>query len=178
MCAAFLLTIFRGVIVLILGKDYREAISIIPFLTLMPILSILFEMTGQGVKFTGKIKYFNYASLAAIICNLVGNTLLVPRYKGVGAALATAVTYLVYFAIGSYFALKCYPVRYRMKEFTVSMILYCIYAAYATITEDQIMSALAGTAFLAVCCFVNRKTLKELTVYLVTFIKKFLHKQV
>ncbi|MCR5001263.1 MAG: oligosaccharide flippase family protein [Lachnospiraceae bacterium] len=172
MCAAFLLTIFRGVIVLILGRDYRQAITIIPFLTLMPILSILFEMTGQGVKFTGKIRYFNYASLVAIICNLIGNTMLVPRFKGVGAALATAVTYLVYFVIGTYFAVRCYPVRYRMKEFAVSMVLYCAYAAYATITEDQIISALVGTVLLAVCCFVNLNTLKQLAAYLVGFIKK------
>ncbi len=177
MCAAFLLTIFRGVIVLILGRDYRQAITIIPFLTLMPILSILFEMTGQGVKFTGKIRYFNYASLAAIICNLIGNTLLVPRFKGVGAALATAVTYLVYFVMGTYFAVKCYPVRYRMKEFTVSMILYCAYAAYATLTEDQIMSALVGTVLLAVCCFVNLNTLKQLIAYLVELIKKLWDKR-
>ncbi len=177
MCAAFLLTIFRGIIVLILGRDYRQAITIIPFLTLMPILSILFEMTGQGVKFTGKIRYFNYASLAAIICNLIGNTLLVPRFKGVGAALATAVTYLVYFVISTYFAVRCYPVRYRMKEFAISMVLYCAYAAYATLTEDQIMSALVGIVLLAVCCLVNLNTLKQLAAYLVGFIKKLLDKR-
>ena len=177
MCAAFLLTAFRGVIVLILGKSYREAVSIIPFLTLMPILSTLFEMTGQGVKFTGKIKYFNYASFAAIVCNLIGNTLLVPRYKGVGAALATAVTYLVYFCLGTYFALKCYPVRYRLKNFTISMILYCIYAAYATLTEDQVLSAAAGFLLLAVCCLINLKTLKELLAYLFDMLKKLKNRQ-
>ena len=172
MCAAFLLTVFRGLIVLILGKDYREAISIIPFLTLMPILSILFEMTGQGVKFTGKIKYFNYASLTAIICNLAGNTLLVPRYKGVGAALATAVTYIVYFAIGTYFSKKCYPVDYRMKEFVISMVIYSAYAAYATVTRDQILSALIGLAGLAACCVINISTLKELMGYLFKMLDK------
>ena len=164
-CAAFLLTILRGVIVLILGKDYREAISIIPFLTLMPVLSIMFEMTGQGVKFTGKIKYFNYASFAAIVCNLIGNALLVPRYKGVGAALATAVTYIVYFAIGTYYSVKCYPVKYRMKNFAVSLLLYLAYAAYATLTDNQIISAAVGTVVFVVCCIMNINTLKALWKY-------------
>ncbi|MCR5356430.1 MAG: oligosaccharide flippase family protein [Lachnospiraceae bacterium] len=172
MSTAFLLTILRGVIVLILGKDYREAISIIPFLTLMPVLSIMFEMTGQGVKFTGKIKYFNYASLAAIICNLAGNTLLVPRYKGVGAALATAVTYIVYFAIGTYFSIKCYPVKYRMKNFIVSLVLYLAYAAYATVAKDQLISAAVGTVIFIICCFMNITTLKELFKYAAEFLKK------
>ena len=172
MCAAFLLTIFRGLIVLILGRAYREAVYIIPFLTLMPILSIMFEMTGQGVKFTGKIKYFNYASLAAIICNLIGNTLLVPRYKGIGAALATAVTYIVYFAIGTYFSKKCYPVKYRIGMFSVSLIMYVVYAAYATVTKDQIVSAAVGTVFLIVNCIINRKTLTGLWKYGMEALKK------
>jgi O-antigen/teichoic acid export membrane protein len=177
MSAAFLLTIFRGLIVLILGRDYREAVSIIPFLTLMPILSIMFEMTGQGVKFTGKIKYFNYASLAAIICNLAGNTLLVPRLKGVGAALATAVTYIVYFAMGTYFSKKCYPVRYRIRIFAVSLILYTVYAAYATVTSDQLISAGVGAAFLIVNCIINITTLRELWNYGITMVNKLLGRQ-
>ena len=176
MCAAFLLTIFRGVIVLILGRDYREAVSIIPFLTLMPILSIMFEMTGQGVKFVGKIKYFNYASLAAIICNLIGNALLVPRYKGVGAAIATAVTYIVYFSMGTYYSKKCYPVSYRMKEFVISLILYTAYAGYATVTKDNVVSAVAGVMVLAAVCVINRKTLKDLCGYAAGLVKKYLHR--
>ena len=176
MCAAFGLTILRGVIVLILGKDYREAVAIIPFLTLMPILSIMFEMTGQGVKFVGKIKYFNYASLVAIICNLIGNRLLVPSLRGIGAALATAVTYIVYFAIGTYYSKKCYPVKYRFREFVISLLLYIAYAAYATLTKDQLMSALIGVAALIICCIVNRRTLISLWVYCVSFIGRFLHR--
>lgn len=177
MFAAFMLTILRGVIVLILGKDYRQAISIIPFLTLMPILSIMFEMTGQGVKFTGKIKYFNYASLAAILCNLIGNTMLVPRFKGVGAALATAVTYIVYFAIGTYYSTKCYPVKYRMKAFVISLLLYTVYAAYATVTDDQLLSALAGAAVLIVVCIINRTTLVLLIKYGMQMLGKLFKKQ-
>lgn len=162
MSAAFLLTIFRGVIVLILGESYREAIKVIPFLTLMPILSILFEMTGQGVKFVGKIKYFNYASIAAIVCNLAGNILLVPKLGGVGAALATAVTYIVYFLLGTYFSKKCYPADYRFREFTASLCLYIAYAAFATVTSDQWMSAGVGAILFVLHCVWNRGILTDL----------------
>jgi len=166
MSAAFLLTIFRGVIVLILGEGYREAIRVIPFLTLMPVLSILFEMTGQGVKFVGKIKYFNYASVAAIICNLAGNILLVPKLSGVGAALATAVTYIVYFSLGTYFSKKCYPVDYRFREFTASLCLYIAYAAFATVTKDQWLSAGVGSVLFVLHCVWNRGILTDLLRFL------------
>lgn len=172
MSIAFLLTTFRGIIVLILGERYRSAIRIIPFLALMPILSILFEMTGQGCKFVKQVKYFNYASLAAIICNLAGNTLLVPRFKGVGAALATAVTYIVYFALGTFFAYKCYPVKYKLKSFICSLVLYSGYAVYATITNNQIMSAIIGVIVTLVHCLLNWDCLKALIETGLSFIAK------
>ena len=157
-----MLTALRSVIVLVLGPSYREAVRIIPFLSLMPILSILFEMTGQGVKFKGKIIYFNYASLAAIVCNLVGNTLLVPRYKGVGAAMATAATYIVYFAIGTYFANKCYPVKYDFKRFIIGLLAYIGYAAYATVSTNEIICVAVGFVLSAGLFVLNMDTVKGL----------------
>lgn len=171
MAAAFMLTIFRGVIVLILGPSFREAIKFIPYLSLMPILSILYEMTGQGCKFAGKVKYFNYASLAAITCNLVGNYLLVPIFSGVGAAMATAATYVVYFSIGTYFSYKCYPVKYCIGRLSVSLILYAAYATYATWAEDVWISALVGAVVLAVHCIINRDTMKVMIEYCIDLVK-------
>ncbi|MCR4685625.1 MAG: oligosaccharide flippase family protein [Lachnospiraceae bacterium] len=162
MVAAFLLTILRGVIVLILGADYREAIVLIPYLSLMPVLSILFEMTGQGCKFVGKAKYLNYASLAAILCNLTGNALLVPRLGGIGAAMATAVTYVVYFLIGTYFSVKCYPVRYDLKALGISSVIYMAYATYATFTGQMWLSVAIGCVALLIHCVLNRKVLCSL----------------
>ncbi|MCR5790586.1 MAG: oligosaccharide flippase family protein [Lachnospiraceae bacterium] len=168
--AAFGITLFRGIIVLLLGEGYRDAVRIIPFLTMMPILSILFEMIGQGIKFTGKTIYFNYASLAAILCNLTGNTLLVPRFRGIGAALATALTYVVYFFIGARLAGKCYPVQYDYKKCCISLILYGIYAAYASLAPDTgtislAISITAGILGLSLHLFINRQTLKGLLQY-------------
>lgn len=162
LCLAFLLTTFRGVVVLLLGERFRGAIRIIPFLALMPVLSILFEMTGQGVKFVKKVKYLNYASLAAICTNLLGNTLLVPRFKGVGAALATGVTYIVYFFIGTYFANKCYPVAYRFKSFIASLVIYAGYAVFATVTENQIVSFVVGLVVIVIHCLVNKRVVSAL----------------
>ena len=172
MCLAIGLTMCRGIIVLILGPKYREAIKIIPFLTLMPVLSILFEMTGQGVKFVKKIKYFNYASFAAIICNLVGNSILVPIYKGVGAALATGITYIVYFAIGTYFAGKCYPVKYDLKRLVITMIMYLAYASFATLTDNQLVSALVGIIVFIINLLIKLKTVKSLITLGLSMIKK------
>lgn len=171
MLAAFLLTCCRGIIVLILGQDYRAANRVIPFLSLMPVLSILFEMTGQGIKFKKKPVYFNYASLAAIACNLIGNTLLVPRLCGVGAAIATAATYIVYFVMGTYFAGKCYPVKYEYKNFVISLILYVGYASYATVTTKEWINVVVGLGLIVIVMILNRKVVKSLIGYCLEYIK-------
>ncbi len=172
MLAAFGLTAFRSVIVLILGEKYRDASHIIPFLSLMPVLSILFEMTGQGIKFKKKPVYFNWASAAAIVCNLVGNLLLVPKYKGVGAAAATALTYIVYFAIGTYFANKCYPVEYKFKNFVIGLAAYIMYAFYATITGNEWMNIAAGVILIVGETVLNRKVAGSLWGYCTDYMKK------
>ena len=105
--AAIGLILFKDLIVFILGENYRTAAKVIPFLTLMPIFSIMFEITSQGIKFVKKNRYLNYASVVSIILNLCTNAILVPQYGGMGAAMATGITYLVYFAVGSYFSSKC-----------------------------------------------------------------------
>ncbi len=172
MLAAFGLTAFRSVIVLILGEKYRDASRIIPFLSLMPVLSILFEMTGQGIKFKKKPVYFNWASAAAIVCNLVGNLLLVPKYKGVGAAAATAITYIVYFAIGTYFANRCYPVGYNFRNFGIGLFAYIIYAFYATFTGNEWMNIAAGVILIVGEIMLNRKVATALWGYCTDYMKK------
>ncbi len=169
--AAFGLTAFRSIIVLILGEKYRDASHIIPFLSLMPVLSILFEMTGQGIKFKKKPVYFNYASAAAIVCNLAGNLLLVPRYKGIGAALATALTYIVYFAIGTCFANKCYPVDYKFRNLIIGLVAYISYAFYATFTSDEWMNITVGVILIILEIVLNRKVAAALWGYCADFIK-------
>ncbi len=165
MLAAFGITAARSVIVLILGEKYRAASHIIPYLALMPVLSILFEMTGQGIKFKKKPVYFNYASAAAIVCNLAGNLALVPKWGGVGAAVATAFTYIVYFFIGTYFSQKCYPVNYEYGRFMIALIAYIAYAFYATVTANEWANAIAGGILIIGLLVLNKKTVKSLLQY-------------
>lgn len=170
--AAFGLTICRGLIILILGTKFRGAISVIPFLSLMPVLSILFEMVSQGIKFKQKVKYINYASVVAIFCNLAGNTLLVPVLGGKGAALATAVTYIIYFLIGTYFAEKCYPVGYPIRTLLISLSLYIGYASYATFCTAEWSSIVIGIILLVVICLLNHQVILDLWKFVTTLIRQ------
>lgn len=169
------LILFKDIIVFILGSSYRAAAQVIPFLTLMPVFSILFEITSQGIKFTKKNRYLNYASAAAILCNIAGNAMLVPRFGGVGAALATGVTYMAYFAIGSFFAQKCYSVGYDSLKTCFYGVLLLIYAAVAAFSGSIWMSAALGVIFMFIVCMADRKVIAVSFEYLNKTIKGLLH---
>ena len=156
---AFGLILFRKVIVFILGSDYRDAAAIIPFLTLMPIFSIMFEITNQGIKFVKKNRYLNYASAVAIVCNLCGNAILVPKFGGAGAAVATGITYVAFFAIGSFFSEKCYPVGYDTKKTLIYAIMLFVYAYVATFTDNGLVDVLTGMAGIVIVCAFDFKVL-------------------
>lgn len=170
--AAFGLMLFRGVIVYILGASYRSAASIIPFLTLMPIFSIMFEITNQGIKFKKKNRYLNYASAVAILCNVGGNALLVPAFGGAGAAMATGITYIAYFAIGTYFSKKCYPAGYRFGKTSFYAVMLILYAALTTFSQSWLYSTLAGVLGIFVICVVDFETIKEIFGFLMGMIRR------
>ncbi len=164
--AAIGLILFRGVIVYILGPKYREASGIIPFLTLMPIFSILFEIVCQGIKFTKKNRYLNYASFVAIVFNMGLNAVLVPIIGGKGAALATAVTYLAYFAIGCIFSEKCYAVGYDNVKTAVYAMLLLAYAFETTFFGSFWRDILCGGAAVVLVILADLGTIKTCLGYL------------
>ncbi len=174
--AAFGLMMFRGVIVFILGVSYRSASSVIPFLTLMPIFSIMFEITNQGIKFKKKNRYLNYASAAAILFNVSGNAILVPEFGGAGAAMATGITYIAYFSIGTYFSKKCYPAGYRFKKTMLFAAILLLYAALTTFSDNWLYCMAAGTVGILIVCIADFAVMKEILLFITGIIKKRIYK--
>lgn len=174
---AFGLIMFRDVIVLLLGAKYRGAVTIIPFLTLMPIFSIMFEITNQGIKFQKKNRYLNYASAAAIVCNLIGNYFLVPIWGGAGAAIATGITYIVYFAIGSFFSEKCYPVGYSYGRTVFYAALLMLYAGITTFCTGTLLTMGLGLAGILLVCLIDQKVLLLIWNYIIETINRLWKKK-
>ena len=174
MCTAgaALLILFRKIIVMLLGPSYRSAESVIPFLTLMPIFAMMFEITNQSIKFSKKGKYLNIASLAALAVNIAGNMVLVPRFGGLGAAVTTGISYMVYFAIGSYFAEKCVNIGYNYKKTAVYAVILVLYCAEASFVNDILYDSICGAAVLGAACIIDRKRIIETAGYVKGFLGK------
>ncbi len=165
MAGAAVLIIFKDLLCLILGADFRGAGVIIPFLTLMPVFAMLFEITNQGIKFKSKNMYLNVVSLCAIAVNIGGNLALVPALGGRGAAIATGLSYIIYFIAGSAFAEKFYHVGYDHVRTAISGSVLVCYAAVASFAEKPLIPAVSGVMALCLICAVEKESLKAVLIF-------------
>lgn len=92
-----LLIAFRWIIILLLGPEYRDAVHIVPLAAIYPILITMSITTVMGIEFSRKTYWATIVTAVAATVNIVGNWILVPEYGAFGAALATAISFCVYF---------------------------------------------------------------------------------
>lgn len=82
---------------LLFPESYSGALRIIPFLLLHPIMYTISEVTVMGIYFREKTMNTLVISAVSALCNLILNWLLIARFGAVGAAVATGVSYTIFF---------------------------------------------------------------------------------
>lgn len=87
----------RWLAVLLLGPEYRDAVTIVPLAMVFPLMYTLSETTFIGVGFSGKTYWETVSTAVAAIANVFLNWLFVPHYGAFGAALATAISFIIFF---------------------------------------------------------------------------------
>ncbi|NLA70193.1 MAG: polysaccharide biosynthesis protein, partial [Clostridiales bacterium] len=129
MCMCILLV--KNIVGIILGDSFAQAINIFPFLLLYPVLYTLSETTAVGIGFMRKTGYTVLASAFAGASNLLLNWLLIPKLDGVGAAMATGLSYVEFFWSRTLISRRLW---YKMKvgKYAVYIILIIINCAAHT----------------------------------------------
>lgn len=98
--------LFKPVINIILSSQYYSCIYIIPFLLFYPIFVTVSETTTLGIPFTRK-SYLNVIiSIVSIVTNCLLNYILIPKYGAIGAAIATGLSYCMFFWLRTLFSRK------------------------------------------------------------------------
>jgi O-antigen/teichoic acid export membrane protein len=115
-------------VTIIADPSYIKAYTVIPLLVLGIGLMTSDTVFQVGILIKGKSHFLPIAKGIAAICNVVLNVLLIPKYGIIGAAWATAISFLVYIMLIIRFAQKenHIPFEYiRMgKIFAVTMVLF------------------------------------------------------
>lgn len=156
---AIVLISFKNVVSLLLGPSYRNAIFIFPFLVFMPIMYTISETTSMGIGFSKK-SYFNViiASIS-MISNIVGNYMLIPNYGAKGAAIATGLSYILFFTLRTYFSNKCYPIKFHLFKFALSIIAVYILAFYSSFHNFNLVILFITIFVIVLVCYLYKNTL-------------------
>lgn len=122
----------KDLIVLLLGNKYAGAAAIIPFLMFEPIMYTISESTATGIVISKKSGYQVIVASGACILNLVGNMILTPRWGGQGAALSTAIAYILFFILRTRLSNRVFWVEYHLKRFALLTMVLFVFACYGS----------------------------------------------
>jgi O-antigen/teichoic acid export membrane protein len=95
----------------------------------------------------------------------VFNYLLTPLLGAKGAAVATALSYLVYFYLRTIVSVKLYPMNFRLFKTTFSFLLLFVVAGVNTFINNQVIEiSCAGIVTLIYLLF-YLTTIKDIIIY-------------
>ena len=152
----------KNLIILILGKNYREASKIIAPLIFIPLMETLSNITGSGIYLKKKSWYHLIVSLVVSGTNILGNYVLVPKLGAKGAAISTCISYILYFIIRMYLSEKLIKFDFEKKKFYISVILLFLYTLITMFYNKLILELLLGIFLIILISFVYLKEIKKL----------------
>lgn len=154
--------LLKEVFVLFLGEEYRQAVTIIPFLVLNPIMYTISETTNIGIVIKKKPIYQVYTVIIACACNAIGNFMLIPIWGVNGAAISTGTSYILFFSLRTLFSKKFVDIDYSLKKFYGITICFWGMAYCHSMYQNRIAEILLYFAFMILLIYLYRKTVKEI----------------
>lgn len=121
---AGVLGLFSGeVLDLLMGKDYIKSGLPMAVLGFAVVFQATQQITGMGISLEKKTTLFAHLSWVTTAMNFGMNWLLIPKFGALGAAWATAISYL--FLTGSYFFFtqKYHPIEISYKRLSAFVLL-------------------------------------------------------
>jgi O-antigen/teichoic acid export membrane protein len=159
MAGLFLLVIsFKEIVILFLGREYQNAIYIIPFTLFFPIMFTLSEIIGVGFALKGKV-YFNLVTSAiAILSFVIAGFYLIPKFGGIGAAVSTAISYTSLFWSKTLISIKVWY-RFKLSKYVYNTILLIIVSIINTFIQSNLINII-NILSLIIYVYANLNSLK------------------
>ncbi|AGY52839.1 Polysaccharide Biosynthesis Protein [Bacteroidales bacterium CF] len=124
------LMLYMGIIGLILGKNFREGIDIVPIMVMAYVILGMNFNVSMWYKLSGKTNYGILITAAGLLVTLLLNIFLMPLYSYHAAAWGHLASYTVMMLISIRLGNKYYPIPYRWGKvfgfIVVGLIIYGI----------------------------------------------------
>lgn len=133
-----LIIVFRDVIMLFLGAEYRNTSKIFIFLLFVPVLYTVSETTCLGIEFSKKTIYTLWTTIISVVLNLVGNFLLIPKYGAEGAAITTCFSYVAWFWLRTLFSRRLW-FKFGLVKYIINILLLLAFCMNMLLVNSKII---------------------------------------
>lgn len=132
------------------ANDFYVAWKYVPWLTIAILFGALSGYIGGFFSAVKDSKIFATSTIMGAVTNIVLNIIFTPFYGAMGAAVATAICYVVVFVFRLYQSRKYIKLKINLKRDVLSYVLLSVQAVLITI-DGLKMYAFVGGAFLIIC---------------------------
>ena len=138
----FTFILFKDLVILLLGEDFRAAVVILPFIIFQPILYTLSETTVVGLNFQKKSKAQLLITFSSLLFNVFVNILLTKKLGIIGTSIAVGLSYIFFLTLRSILSYYYYRVDYHFIKMYISVFLLFGFALIHTIFPGELVSYL------------------------------------
>lgn len=103
----------RPILLLMTTRAFQPAAAFVPILVCAYIFQNWTFVVDFGIEVSERTKYTSFATWSSVVVVAALYWLLIPKYAGMGAAIATLIAMMVRFGTTLYFAQRIWPVSYR-----------------------------------------------------------------
>ncbi|OON85005.1 hypothetical protein BXO88_14555 [Oribacterium sp. C9] len=164
-CASII--VLRNAIFHLYKPEYMRSADMIPFLLFVISMETMSYVLGCGINLKRKTGYNTLASGLACVVNLIGNYILVPIYGGVGAAIATGISSIIFLIIKMTVS-RALWYSFSLTNYIINIILMVGMAACALIFGKWYIDSL----FLLVFLLYNYRSINAMFNIGISFIKE------
>ena len=119
-------------------KTFSQGFVVVPLLVSAAILASVGEYFTYGIRIAQKTHYKLVLNITMLIMNVVLNYFLIPPFGIIGAALATATSFLFLSIVGMVISQKLYYVPYRWRNIVIAGVLAAAFSNGVTLINTPI----------------------------------------
>lgn len=158
--------LYLDVIVLLIGKDFREGINVVPILLVAYMFLGVYYNLSVWFKLTNKTKYGAWMAVFGAIITVVVNVLLIPKIGYTGSAWATFICYAGMMLLSFVLMYRFFPIRYNYYKILfymgLAVALYFLskYLSFENTLVHYIVNTLLLVVYLLAFNVIDGKHLK------------------
>lgn len=128
---------FSWILPYFLPEEYVAIQYLITACLLGPLLYTLSETTAVGIAITRRSNLSMIASIGAMLVNLIGNYVLIPKMGAVGAAISTAISFWVFYILRTEFSRHIWRKTSNSKSYFIITLLLVVTIFHTVVYQES-----------------------------------------